>query len=380
MPYRSISWSTLSRLSARRVPARCRRRRDAEDARGVQQLVEVRAAVCCRHRADCGGHLQQFQAVADGDAGDHAALGGHDDRDPAQRGPWSSTRRPGSASQQRGQRGEARPGRGCGPSRRPAASGCVEDSAASRCRAGSHRRRSATSSPVADERRPSRRWPRTRRPPATAAGRSRQSARPSWPAPLACHRSCQVRTGLSLASQSSTVADPAAPVLLASLPGDGERRRGQQPGHVRAASAGSAARRPGPGAAGTAAPARQSARPPARRRRPGRCPGRQTARRAAHRWPGPNSTFSDSGPVARSGRPRWRVLLPGAPLVEGQHAGDHVLRQRRQVQLRWWTGGRGPVPTARRSAASADHGPSGRRPYAAGHAATSSRPAPRWPG
>ena len=40
-----------------------------------------------RDPANGGGRIEEFQAIADGDVGDHAALGGHDDRDPVQRHP-----------------------------------------------------------------------------------------------------------------------------------------------------------------------------------------------------------------------------------------------------------------------------------------------------
>ena len=88
-------------------------------------------------------------------------------------------------------------------------------------------------------------------------------------------------------------ADPAAPVLLTSPAGHGERRRGQQPVQI-------GARQPGP-RPGVQVRARRE--PPPQRvslgvRRPaagpGRCRGRQRARSGAHHWPGPNSTFSDS--------------------------------------------------------------------------------------
>ena len=57
----------------------------AEGTPGAQQLVEQRAAgvpVC--PGADRRDDLQQLDAVADGDAGREAALGGHDDRDLAE--------------------------------------------------------------------------------------------------------------------------------------------------------------------------------------------------------------------------------------------------------------------------------------------------------
>ena len=99
-------------------------------------------------------------------------------------------------------------------------------------------------------------------------------------------------TGLSLEPVQHDP-DPAAPVLLASLPGDGERRRGQQPVHVRARQQGL---RPGVQVRARREPPPQRISLRVRRPapRPGRCRGRQTARRAAHHWPGPNSTFSDS--------------------------------------------------------------------------------------
>ena len=56
----------------------------AEDPRGPQQLVEVRAGGIAAAQ-QVPGDLQQLQAVTDRDAGDQAALGGQDDRDPAQR-------------------------------------------------------------------------------------------------------------------------------------------------------------------------------------------------------------------------------------------------------------------------------------------------------
>ena len=55
-----------------------------EDARGPQQLVEVRAGGIVAAQ-QLPGDLQQFQAVADGDVSDLAALGGQDGRDAAQR-------------------------------------------------------------------------------------------------------------------------------------------------------------------------------------------------------------------------------------------------------------------------------------------------------
>ena len=70
----------------RRQRAHGRCRGAAEDARGVQQLVEIRALVV-RDPADGGGRIEQFQAVADGNASDHTSLGRHDDRDPVPRPP-----------------------------------------------------------------------------------------------------------------------------------------------------------------------------------------------------------------------------------------------------------------------------------------------------
>jgi hypothetical protein len=51
---------------------------------GPQQLVEVRAGGIVAAQ-QLPGDLQQFQAVADGDVSDLAALGGQDGRDAAQR-------------------------------------------------------------------------------------------------------------------------------------------------------------------------------------------------------------------------------------------------------------------------------------------------------
>jgi hypothetical protein len=82
-------------------PDRGRRGR-REGPQRVQQLVEVRAGVA----AAGDEHLQQFQAIADGDAGDRAALGRQDRSDPA--GRQVLGRRAGRVgARQRGQRGEA---------------------------------------------------------------------------------------------------------------------------------------------------------------------------------------------------------------------------------------------------------------------------------
>src|SRR5207244_6095899 len=69
--------------AVRRQRAHGRRRGAAEDARGVQQLVEVRALVV-RDLADRGSRIEELQAVTDGDVGDHPAFGGHDGSDPVQ--------------------------------------------------------------------------------------------------------------------------------------------------------------------------------------------------------------------------------------------------------------------------------------------------------
>ena len=84
---------------------RCRRR---EGPQGMQQLVEVRAGVA----AAIGKAGQQFQAVADGDAGDHAALGGQERGDPARRQVLGG-RAGRVGTRQHGERGEA--GRVAGP-------------------------------------------------------------------------------------------------------------------------------------------------------------------------------------------------------------------------------------------------------------------------
>jgi len=63
-----------------------RRGGGVKHAECVQQLVEVRALVA-GEGADVGGDLEQFQAVADGDVSDHAALGHHEGGDPVQRHP-----------------------------------------------------------------------------------------------------------------------------------------------------------------------------------------------------------------------------------------------------------------------------------------------------
>ncbi len=51
-----------------------------QEARRVQQLVEVRSSVIAVSLGACTG-FQQFEAVPDGDIAGHAALDGHDDGD-----------------------------------------------------------------------------------------------------------------------------------------------------------------------------------------------------------------------------------------------------------------------------------------------------------
>ena len=123
-------------------------------------------------------------------------------------------------------------------------------------------------------------------------GNALQSARPSWPAPLACHRCCQVAPGWAW-SQSSTMPIPRRRFSSPARPATTIRRRGQQPVQI-------GARQPGP-RPGVQVRARRE--PPPQRvslgvRRPaagpGRRRGRQRARPGAHHRPGPNSTFSDS--------------------------------------------------------------------------------------
>ena len=141
-------------------------------------------------------------------------------------------------------------------------------------------------------------------------------------------------------------ADPAAPVLLAGRPATTTAPRpAARPD--RRAPAGSAARRPGPGAAGTAAAARQPGRPAARCRagavpRPSAGPVRRSPLAR------PEQHIQRLGPVARSGRLRWR--WPAA-----RRAADGRPARRRSrppaaatSTARWWTGGRDPGPTARR--------------------------------
>jgi hypothetical protein len=57
-----------------------RRRVGGERADRVQQVVEVAAGGFAA--AETLDDLQQLETVTDGDVGDRAALGGHDDRDP----------------------------------------------------------------------------------------------------------------------------------------------------------------------------------------------------------------------------------------------------------------------------------------------------------
>ena len=76
-----------------------------QEARRVQQLVEVRSSVIAVSPGTRTG-LQQLQAVPDGDIASHAALDGHDDRDLEHRpagGGDADRRRPGGLLQ----RGEA---------------------------------------------------------------------------------------------------------------------------------------------------------------------------------------------------------------------------------------------------------------------------------
>ena len=62
----------------------CRRRPVGEHARTAQELIEVRARRVGAE-LDVLGDAEQLQAVADGDVGDGATLGGDNGRDSAQR-------------------------------------------------------------------------------------------------------------------------------------------------------------------------------------------------------------------------------------------------------------------------------------------------------
>ena len=110
---------TVDQLLARRLPAagehpHRRRHIVAERAPGAQQLVEERTVgvpVCRRQRLGCD--VQQLHAVADGDFGGTAALGCHDDRDPAERDPPGvGSHRPGLAQSAQFSEGGGIPGAG----------------------------------------------------------------------------------------------------------------------------------------------------------------------------------------------------------------------------------------------------------------------------
>ena len=347
MPQRSISWSTLSWPGRRQRP-HGRRRGAAEDARGRAAAGRstgfCNAGSCAAAAAD----VEQFQAVADGDVGDRAALGGHDDRDPVQGQPGGGfADRAGLAS--RGQPVE--PGRVAGAGHlggQPLRGGRGEQPA----QAGR-----ITSAQISDSRpvpttacRPG--GPTASRPCATGPARLSSRARPSWSAPLARHRCCQVSPGWAC-SQSSTMPTPRRRFCSPARRCRGERRRGQQPRPARRADSRVRGQASGSGRGGNRAAARRPGRPAAAPA--GAAPGRRRARPGGHHRPGPNSTFSDSGPVARG------AGCGGGGLLLGAAAGGRPARRRSRPPAAatrtagWWTAGRGQVPTARRlSLASAE--------------------------
>ena len=159
----------------------------------AQQLIEQRAVgVPVVGGAGARGGGQQFEAVADPHRRGVSALDGHDDRDVGQRLLLALQSDP--ALTQRGELGERRPDRGCGPSRRPGCAGPGRTAAASPGWAGSHRRRSAPAAPrsgaaaawrgrcrptAASPVGPRRRWR------ATAAANCRRAAHAASPAPPA---------------------------------------------------------------------------------------------------------------------------------------------------------------------------------------------------
>ena len=288
------------------------RRVRLEDPQLVQGPVERRGVP---HRAavtlDLG--VEQLQDVADGDLGDHAALGGEDDRGPVQRvdlgggRPWllahsgdqrESRRVTGAAMQ------AARvPPRITAATNQPA-------------RAAPDRRRSRPAAAAQHVARP--RYPRRGR---AAMRQERPATGPAASAPLASHRSCQLLPGWS-SSQSSNASARGALLLAAGCPArTADRSAGRAP--VRGRRSGRPAPVPGankpdascPRCAGRAGTAVSAAGPPVTAPRP------RTAR------PAP-------GPVAGC-RSRTCACgcLPGLLGVVGQNPADHVFLAGRQVDL-----------------------------------------------
>ena len=149
--------------------------------------------------------VQQLEDVTDGDVGEHAALGGHDDRGPAAAcGPASPRVTPGSASHERPQ-----PGEPCGVAGR----GHARASAAvvtSTSRQPPSEGRSDVGADRASQRRRQHVQPRGQRCPRAGQPARRPAAAsrpPRASAPLASQRSCQVPPGWP-ASQSSSSASP----------------------------------------------------------------------------------------------------------------------------------------------------------------------------
>jgi hypothetical protein len=294
-------------LGPQRPPGRGSR---AEDPRGPQQLVEVRAGGVAAAQ-QLSGDLQQLQAVADGDISDRAALGGQDRRDPAQR-QLRSVAVDVSRLSGRGQGGE---------------SGWVADAGHLRGQAGRGGRCQQPAQAGADHVRADQQHDRP-------AGQQRDMLGVAGPAAGGCQPPGQqppprgvargigpagdppVLPGLTrLGLQPVQHPDQAAAALLVQVCSPGGERRRQHPSeHLRFRLAG---QHP----AGRHRPWREPAQQRHRRDRTGRQRPRplidrrrrRTGNRsragwpasAAHRGPGPNSTLSDSGryPAAASAPP-----------------------------------------------------------------------------